>query len=306
MHICKKKRGEKSQMAIYRNVHLSFWTDNKVADDFTPEDKYFYLYLFTNPQTNLCGCYEVSLKQIANQTGYNRDTIERLIERFEKVHKVIVYSKESKEILLLNWYKYNWTKSEKFLTGLDKSIREVKDKEFKRYLLEIRSNADTVSIPYANGMDTTVTFSFTDIYSKDNNRDLNKDNKDISKDNSKNNSKGKNKIPKKSKVEIYYPNDEKLNQTFMDFLDMRNQMKKSMTDRAISLAMSKLQKLSQGDNEVAIQILEQSIFRNWIGLFPLNDDNSSSRDGGSENRQSQFEYLLNSIKEDEENDQNRS
>ena len=152
-------------------------------------------------------------------------------------------------------------------------------------------------------MDTTVTFSFTDIYSKDNNRDLNKD---ISKDNSKNNSKGKNKIPKKSKVEIYYPNDEKLNQTFMDFLDMRNQMKKSMTDRAISLAMSKLQKLSQGDNEVAIQILEQSIFRNWIGLFPLNDDNSSSRDGGSENRQSQFEYLLNSIKEDEENDQNRS
>ena len=53
---------------------------------------------------------------------------------------------------------------------------------------------------------------------------------------------------------------------------MRNQMKKSMTDRAISLAMSKLQKLSQGDNEVAIQILEQSIFRNWIGLFPLNDD----------------------------------
>ena len=104
-------------MAIYRNVHLSFWTDNKVADDFTPEDKYFYLYLFTNPQTNLCGCYEVSLKQIANQTGYNRDTIERLIERFEKVHKVIVYSKESKEILLLNWYKYNWTKKRKVFNG---------------------------------------------------------------------------------------------------------------------------------------------------------------------------------------------
>lgn len=27
-------------MAIYRNVQLSFWTDNKVEDDFTPEDKY--------------------------------------------------------------------------------------------------------------------------------------------------------------------------------------------------------------------------------------------------------------------------
>ena len=86
-------------MAIYRNVQMSFWTDSKVIDDFTPEDKYFYLYLFTNPHTNLCGCYEISLRQIANETGYNRDTIERLIERFEKFHKVIVYSKENKEIL---------------------------------------------------------------------------------------------------------------------------------------------------------------------------------------------------------------
>ena len=40
-------------MAVYRSVHLSFWTDNKVEDDFTPEDKYFYIYLLTNPQTNI-------------------------------------------------------------------------------------------------------------------------------------------------------------------------------------------------------------------------------------------------------------
>ena len=46
-------------MAIYRNVSMSFWTDSKVADDFTAEDRYFYLYLFTNPHTNLCGCYEI-------------------------------------------------------------------------------------------------------------------------------------------------------------------------------------------------------------------------------------------------------
>ena len=56
-------------MAVYRNVHLSFWTDNKVEDDFTPEDKYFYMYLLTNPQTNICGCYEVSYSQMTRQTG---------------------------------------------------------------------------------------------------------------------------------------------------------------------------------------------------------------------------------------------
>ena len=31
-------------MAIYRNVSLSFWEDIKIVDDFTPEDRYFYLY----------------------------------------------------------------------------------------------------------------------------------------------------------------------------------------------------------------------------------------------------------------------
>ena len=61
-------------MAIYRTVSMSFWTDNKVTDDFTPEDRYFYLYLFTNPHTNLCGCYEISIKQIANEMGYSKDT----------------------------------------------------------------------------------------------------------------------------------------------------------------------------------------------------------------------------------------
>ena len=61
-------------MAIYRNVQLSFWTDNKILDDFTPEDKYFYLYLLTNPHTNICGCYEISYKSMSDDTGYNNRT----------------------------------------------------------------------------------------------------------------------------------------------------------------------------------------------------------------------------------------
>lgn len=41
-------------MAVYRNINIGFWTDTKVADDFTPEDKYFMLYCLTNNYTNLC------------------------------------------------------------------------------------------------------------------------------------------------------------------------------------------------------------------------------------------------------------
>ena len=96
-------------MALYRTVNLSFWTDPKVDDDFTPEDKYFYLYLLTNPHTNLVGCYEVSMKQMCRETGYNEDTVLRLLGRMSEQHDVIRFSQETKEVLILNWHKYNWT-----------------------------------------------------------------------------------------------------------------------------------------------------------------------------------------------------
>jgi hypothetical protein len=156
-------------MALYRTVCLSFWTDPKVADDFTPEDKYFYLYLFTNPHTNLCGCYEVSIRQMANETGYSQDTIERLIDRFSSVHKVLDYRKDTKEILLVNWHKYNWTKSEKFRKPLLAEIEKIKDVSFKEYLSklfngeEIGYGIDTTYID-TTCIDTSVTVTDT-VYS---------------------------------------------------------------------------------------------------------------------------------------------
>ena len=152
-------------MAIYRNVSMSFWTDSKVADDFTAEDRYFYLYLFTNPHTNLCGCYEISMKQMAWETGLTVPKIKSLIKRMSEVHNVIRYNEDTKEVLILKWHKYNWTKSEKFRTPLWNEIIQVKCKEFAEYLTEIFNGNDTVSIPYPYGSDTTVTVSVTDTVS---------------------------------------------------------------------------------------------------------------------------------------------
>lgn len=141
-------------MAWYRNVHNSFWSDPKVVDDFTPEDKYFYLYLLTNPHTNLVGCYEVSTKQIERETGYNEDTVSRLLKRMEEVHEVIRYDRKTKEVLILNWHKYNWTKSPKFLKAAENGSKSIKNDSFREYV-------DTLLIPYTYGMDTSVTVSVT-------------------------------------------------------------------------------------------------------------------------------------------------
>lgn len=67
----------------------------------------------------------------------------------------------------------------------------------------------------------------------------------------------------------FYPQDEKLNKAFCDYVQMRKGIKKPMTDRAIELAIKELDKLSHGDPDVAIAILEQSILHSWSGLFTL-------------------------------------
>lgn len=145
-------------MAIYRNLQLSFWTDNKIEDEFTPEDKFFYLYLLTNPQTNLCGCYEVSYSQMTRQTGYNKDTIIRLLERFDSLHNVIKFDSKTKEILILHWYKYNWSKSEKVLSGVCNVAKYIKSDSFRKYVFETVENIrnDTLYIGYTYPMDTSV------------------------------------------------------------------------------------------------------------------------------------------------------
>jgi len=54
-----------------------------------------------------------------------------------------------------------------------------------------------------------------------------------------------------------------------EFIKMRKMIKKPLTDRALKLVIEQLQKLSDGDKEIAIKILEQSIMNNWLGVFPL-------------------------------------
>lgn len=59
-----------------------------------------------------------------------------------------------------------------------------------------------------------------------------------------------------------------------DFKKHRTRLKSPMTEKAESLAFKKLQKFKdQGDNPV--EIIEQSIFRGWKGLFPLKVDKTN-------------------------------
>ena len=72
----------------------------------------------------------------------------------------------------------------------------------------------------------------------------------------------------KKKLQPYFE-DEKLNTKFEDYLSMRVSIKKKATPQAIGLAISKLKDIGNDDTQTMIEILEQSIFNSWQGLFEL-------------------------------------
>ena len=61
--------------SVKRIVSTSFWEDEKIVNMFTPEDKYFYLYLLTNPRTSQLGVYKFVPKLAAFDLGYSVDTV---------------------------------------------------------------------------------------------------------------------------------------------------------------------------------------------------------------------------------------
>lgn len=111
-------------MAIYRQLQTTFWSDSFVTE-LTPEQKYFYIYLLTNEKTKQCGIYEITLRAIAFDTGYNVETVEKLLLFFQASGK-IKWSKETNEIALKNWSKYNNHKSNLVQICIKKELMNVK------------------------------------------------------------------------------------------------------------------------------------------------------------------------------------
>lgn len=142
-------------MARYRQIYIDFWQDGFVLD-LTPEEKYFYLYLMTNSKTTQCGIYELPKRIIETETGYNRETVEKLLNRFQEYGKVL-YDNTTKEIMLLNWIKYNWINSPKVLSLINKELNEVKNIEFLRLFImkckQFGYRIDTLSIPHLNDIE---------------------------------------------------------------------------------------------------------------------------------------------------------
>jgi len=161
-------------MAIYRQVHISFWQDEFVLN-LTPEEKFFYLYLMTNSKTSQCGIYELPKKVACFETGYNMETIEKLLGRFVNYGK-IMYDEANKEIMLINWIKYNGSASDKVHKRIADELGEVKTKEFVSLFHDLW-------IDYGYSIDSlSIVYGYNNNKNKNNNQNQNQNQNNVSTD----------------------------------------------------------------------------------------------------------------------------
>ena len=133
-------------MGIKRIVDTDFWTDDKVVESFSPEDKLFMLYLMTNPHTTQLGIYSLNKKIMAFELGYSIDVISVLIDRFETKYNIIRFSKETNEIALKNSLKHSIVKGGKPVEDLlIKEIKKVKNKSLLKFVCDGLSSCDSLN-----------------------------------------------------------------------------------------------------------------------------------------------------------------
>ncbi|MDD3224736.1 MAG: hypothetical protein PHX70_08585 [Clostridium sp.] len=128
-------------MAKYRYVYTNFWEDPKILEEFTPEDKFFYLYLLTNSCTTQIGVYRITPKFMSFEIGYTIESINSLISRFEEHHKLIRYNKNTHELALKEWGKINLNKGGRPIEDCIKSeFSKVEDKSLLAYVMDSIKN----------------------------------------------------------------------------------------------------------------------------------------------------------------------
>lgn len=100
-------------------IDTVFWSDNWVIE-LDPSEKLLYLYLMAHPNKNVAGLFEFSLKLATVHTGFEKDTILRMLERFERKKKIIVVGEY---LLLVNYVKHQ-SLGDKVVKGIERILSD--------------------------------------------------------------------------------------------------------------------------------------------------------------------------------------
>ena len=177
-----------------------------------------------------------------------------------------------------------------FIFGRKKASSELKIKESMVYkYIKLLEKLEMINIK-SNNKFSIITIEKWAFYQFDNDeeqqqKEQQRNNKGTTKEQQRNTNKNV-----KNVKEIIYSDVPELNETIIAFIDYRKSIKKPMSDRAITLLLGKLNKMSNSVQE-QIEILNQSILNGWQGIFPLKSDSGTGKKASFQGRNYDFDEL---------------
>ena len=180
-----------------------------------------------------------------------------------------------------------------FIFGRKKASSELKIKESMVYkYIKLLEKLEMINIK-SNNKFSIITIEKWAFYQFDNDeeqqqKEQQRNNKGTTKEQQRNTNKNVKNV--KNVKEIIYSDVPELNEAIIAFIDYRKSIKKPMSDRAITLLLGKLNKMSNSVQE-QIEILNQSILNGWQGIFPLKSDSGTGKKASFQGRNYDFEEL---------------
>lgn len=114
-------------MANNRYLNTNFWKDTYVID-LDPIQKLLFIYLLTNPRTNIAGIYEIAVREIAFDTGIDKDMVLKILDKFITDEKIIY----KKGWLVMQ----NWLKHQSLNPKVSSGIQRILENDVPKWLID--------------------------------------------------------------------------------------------------------------------------------------------------------------------------
>ena len=108
-------------MAKKRQINTKFWDDQYISE-LDPIEKLLFLYLLTNPLTEMCGIYEIQVRRIALDTGIDKDMIPKIFARFSEAGKIFYIN--NNWVYIRNFQKHQAV-NDSIKLGIQRTLEEI-------------------------------------------------------------------------------------------------------------------------------------------------------------------------------------
>ncbi len=250
-----------------RNFPTEIWRTNLMQVKMSTDDRLFWVYINTNPQTTLLGVFPLTVKQISCDLGYNETVIKVIIKRFVEYYNLIKYNWDTGEIAILDYMTWGIKSGgNPVKCALSGAYEQLEDKTLVKDVYEHITSEDKKVEKVVHDFFATIDWEKMKKL-KDGQVEEKKElqEKEVQKKETK---KKEEKFNARHEIERSNMGSE-LKEALYAFLEMRKSMRAPVTTaRALNGLLNSLDRLGTNEAE-KIQIVDQSTECGWKSFYEL-------------------------------------